>query len=166
MSKIYVDEIRPKTSGNQVLMPEKPAFAARPSTGTIVFTSNGWHTITFGQVIFNIGDHYSGTNGYFTCPVDGVYQFNYHARFNSVGTGNIILCLADQTSGNPNNNNTDLFNSTYVIDGSPSSNQMSLATSCTIQLDANTTVQPFVYTGTDTSWSIQSTSQFSGFLVG
>ena len=79
MSKIFVDEIRPKV-GTAVVMPEKPAFSAvRVSSQTL---NNS--TVVCDTVITNVGGHYSGSTGQFTCPIAGLYQFN----FQCIGVGN------------------------------------------------------------------------------
>ena len=86
MSKIYVDEIAPKTAGGDIslsasiLTPNRPAFQVSGS-------SNAWTTLNDGDIVpFNISSGYAGlfdvggnfnTSTYaFTAPVNGVYQFN------------------------------------------------------------------------------------------
>tara|TARA_R100000742_G_C4276734_1_gene98017 strand:- start:548 stop:1060 length:513 start_codon:yes stop_codon:yes gene_type:complete len=89
MSKLYVDELHPKTSGSQVLMPTKPAFSVKGSNA-------GWTSVTDGNRIvialdvasINIGNHFNTSSYTFTAPVAGLYQFNGmgYVRNNS-GTG-------------------------------------------------------------------------------
>ena len=83
MSKIFVDEISPKTSGKHVLMPEKPAFSAvRISPQTL---NNS--TVVCDTVITNVGGHYSGSTGQFTCPIAGLYQFHFECMGSSSAAG-------------------------------------------------------------------------------
>jgi hypothetical protein len=86
MSKIYVDEIAPKTAGaditldTNILTPNRPAFQVSSS-------NNAWTTLNDGDIVpFNISSGYAGlfdiggnfnTSAYaFTAPIDGIYQFN------------------------------------------------------------------------------------------
>ena len=151
-------------SSGRVTQPAKPAFVARPSA-SITMTDTNWQTVNFSNVALDVGSNWN-SSGYFVVPVDGIYQFNYHARFDSIGTGFVNIALSDRTSGTSptTGQTTTLFSDSYVINGSPSSNYISLSTSCIIELTANTNVQPWVYS-TDSSYSIQSVSHFSGFLV-
>ena len=77
MSKLYVDEIRPKTSGSHVTMPEIPCCHVKLSTSNSQDTSNPYTTtdtnIKFDVVSLNQGSCYSSSTGAFTCPVAGVY---------------------------------------------------------------------------------------------
>lgn len=74
MSKLYVDEIIPKTSGNQVLMPNKPAFMAdMRGQGTVTGTG----VLPFVNARLDNNNNYDTTNKKFTAPVTGTYFFNY-----------------------------------------------------------------------------------------
>ena len=118
-------------SSGRVLQPAKPAFSCRPSA-PISRTTSGWQTLDFDTVDFDIGSDLHA-DGYFTCPVAGVYHFDYRVRFDSIGTGFLIICLASVTSGVPSSSDSVYLNS-YVIDGTPPSNYQSLMTSTNLKL--------------------------------
>ena len=170
-SILKVTEIQDPTNSNKaleidstgrILTPARPAFSCRPSSG-IARTSTGWQTVDFDTVDFDIGSNLHA-DGYYVCPVDGIYHFDYSARFDSIGSGFLIIALASETSGTPSSSGA-LFLSTYVIDGDPPTDYQSMTTSTTIKLEAGDNVTPYYYTS-DTSYTIQSHSSFSGFLVG
>ena len=87
MSKIYVDEIRPKTSGAQVTSPEVPAFRVYNKTSSGASFKTGH--VTFTNIEFNQGNHWDNGNSVFVVPVSGVYFF-------SAGS-----LLSQSTSSNP-----------------------------------------------------------------
>ena len=83
MSKIYVDELHPKTSGKYIVMPEKPAFSVG-ITASITHTSSSTSPIPYNKtddVFFNRGSHYDTSTYKFTAPVDGVYYFAGRVSF-------------------------------------------------------------------------------------
>ena len=55
-----------------VTMPSQPAIRASRTAGN--YTSAD--TIVWNNVIYNQGNHYDNSNGRFTAPVAGIYQFN------------------------------------------------------------------------------------------
>ena len=149
-------------SSGRVNTPARPAFSCRP-TSAIARTSTGWNTLDFDTVDFDIGSNLHA-DGYFVCPVDGIYHFDYRVRFDSIGSGFLIIALASATSGVPSSTDS-VYNNSYVIDGDPPTDYQSMMTSTTLKLEAGDNVSPYYYT-TDTSYTIQATSSFSGFLVG
>lgn len=72
MSKLYVDEIHPKTGGKHIRFPERPVFHAY----NLAVTGAGID-LKFTSVSLNKGNCYSSSTGKFTAPVDGVYVFNF-----------------------------------------------------------------------------------------
>lgn len=92
MSKLYVDEIRPKTSGKHVIMPEKPSFFAyRDDDGWVSLGGTSTVTQVWNATEFNIGNHYDTSTGRFTAPVDGVYQFYAHGYFDGTARKRVYL---------------------------------------------------------------------------
>ena len=172
-SILKVSEIQDPTNSNsaltvdstgRILTPARPAFSCRP-TSAITYSASGWKTTVFDTVDFDIGNNLH-SDGYFICPVTGIYQFNFHARFGSVGSGYIVICLGTNLTGtSAPTGNASLYYNSYVMNGSPNSTYDSLATSLTIQLSANTNVMPW-HISSDTNYSIAVASNFSGFLVG
>ena len=71
MSKLYVDELHPKTTGGQVTIPNKIAFKAHGNNAAYVDTS----PVPFPSVQFNYGGGYNSSTYEFTVPVAGLYQF-------------------------------------------------------------------------------------------
>ena len=77
-------------NGGAVTMPSVPRFLARrnqsswsPSTNAIMV----WDTATPGTYNgYNIGSHYSTSNGKFTCPVSGTYYFEATSIVNTIVT--------------------------------------------------------------------------------
>jgi hypothetical protein len=149
-------------SSGRILTPARPSFLCRPSAA-LSQTTTGWRTLDFATVEHDIGSNLHA-DGYFVAPVDGVYHFNYGARFDNVNSGYIILALDHSTTGSPSSSSA-LYLTSYAINGSPFSSYDTVNTSVTIQLSADDKVVPWAY-AQDTSWSISVISQFSGFLVG
>ena len=84
MSKLYVDEIHPKTSGKQVTRPDLPAYQVSSdatythTSGNVVQYSN--HSRSGGLNRNNVWD----TSNYkFTAPCDGLYKFYARVSVNS-----------------------------------------------------------------------------------
>jgi len=86
MSKLYVDEIAPKTTGgtitvnSSVVSTERPSFfATSDSTGYAAlaqfdyFAGGDW----WNDVHHNTGNHFTASTGTFTAPVNGVYFFSF-----------------------------------------------------------------------------------------
>jgi len=72
------------SSGGQVTLPYQPAFYAYGVTGTTYGSGNYW---IFPSTTFNRGSHYNTSNGIFTAPVAGVYEFSFS---NLGGTGSTV----------------------------------------------------------------------------
>ena len=69
MSKLYVDEIHPKTSGGAVLIPNRPAFQVHSPTAT------GNNSVVYWQTDVVASPHFNKGNGKFSAPISGVYHF-------------------------------------------------------------------------------------------
>ena len=152
-------------SSGRILTPARPAFSCRPNGAMNFINQPYWKTTVFQTVDFDIGSNLNA-GGYFVCPVTGIYQFNLHMRFDSVGTGYIIICLASELSGTATpTTNANLYFNSYVINGSPNSTYDSLSTSLTISMTAGDNVMPWHYSA-DTFYTVSTASSFSGFLVG
>lgn len=76
MSKLYVNEIAPKTAGTYPVISEMPlpvfcaSHSGAMSLSNVVLTSaNAYDTVRVNQ-----GNHMNLSTGEFTCPVDGIYR--------------------------------------------------------------------------------------------
>ena len=59
-------------ASGRVTTPQQPAFRASRTAGNY----SSADTIVWNNVIYNQGSHYDSSNGRFTAPVAGIYQFN------------------------------------------------------------------------------------------
>lgn len=166
MSKLYVDEIRPKTSGGAVTFPERPAFHAT-LTANVSFTSvkDDYEDLVMDDAVTNIGNHYSTSTGRFTAPVDGMYFFAANVRFDTIDNNNYArLLITTSTDNSPWNEYDKTFAS--IIGNSQATDYQSLNVSGCIYLNANDVVRLKGGHRSDTAYTMQRESQFSGFLVG
>ena len=94
MSKIYVDQIEPKTSGGSVTVntlatPSRPAFFVRghssvasagtPVNGLTINTNN--RIATWSSIDIDVGNNFNNTTGKYTVPVAGLYQVMFHVGY-------------------------------------------------------------------------------------
>ena len=161
MSKIYVDEIHPKTTGGQVTLPNRSAFRVGllsnfNLTQNASWTKLLWDNSTDTEKCFL--QDFTLSNGTLTCPADGIYQVNATIRFDGVGTGYIASYISV--------NDTLAASQTYSIDGSPNASYTTIAMSDIFKLSAGDTLSTWVFASDDTSFHIEEYSKFSGFLVG
>jgi len=84
LSKLYVDELHPKTSGNHVRMPDKPAFQVSTDA---TYTHTGGNVVQFDNDSrsggLNRGNVWNTSTYKFTAPCDGLYQFYVRVSINS-----------------------------------------------------------------------------------
>lgn len=163
--EIYVDEIKPRTSGNQVLFPDKPAFSVYLNTAVNSQNYTGADAvIPFDSKDFDIGSNVSiSSNAVFTAPVAGVYQFNLSLLFFSI-SGATWLSSYLYIDGAPVSSSSNL---TYRNLTDPDVDAYSTLTSShLIQLTASQTVTPYLRVAGDTSVDVRQGTRFSGYLVG
>tara|TARA_B100000287_G_scaffold412721_1_gene443472 strand:+ start:1402 stop:1887 length:486 start_codon:yes stop_codon:yes gene_type:complete len=82
LSKLYVDELHPKTSGGAVKIPNKISFLAVGAAGAYATTS----PVIPATVKYNYGNGYSSSTGRFTVPSGGAGLYWFHAHFGIVQT--------------------------------------------------------------------------------
>lgn len=92
-------------------------------------------------------------------PITGIYAVNSYVRVDSLGTGFVQLGILV-------NGVRSGVSDTYVIDGSPPSNYVTLSASDVFSVTANDTFRLEVFTSNDNSYTIQGNTVFSGHLVG
>ena len=162
MSKLYVDEIRPKTAGNQVLMPEKPAFHVKPSSDQSNIATSSYVDVVFGTVVLDNGNNFA--NNKFTAPVAGTYLFGCNLRMNSIDTAANYYGLALSKNGGDGSFWLDLFD--------PGGNSTDLSVRfmhgvLILELAANDTIGVQVRQEVGTAQSdVKGDSRFFGHLVG
>jgi ribosomal protein L35 len=70
------------THDGYVLKSDTPAFKCKLSGAT---GANFTGFFVFGNVSYNIGNHYNSSNGRFTAPVDGRYLFSWYTNMERAG---------------------------------------------------------------------------------
>ena len=122
--------------------------------------------LPFDTEEFDIGNNLSvnTTNGgVFTAPVNGIYQFNVMAIFNSTTTA-AYMSLMMYVNNAQVNSSSDL---SYRYLEDPQGGEYHTATlSSIIQLTSSQTLTPYIRSNTDTSVNIRVGARFNGFLVG
>lgn len=161
MSKLYVDELHPKTSGSAVTRPDLPAFR-------VGLTADQSNTATGAiQLVFNKSDSercflnggVTMSSGIVTVPVGGVYQVNANIRVDAVGAGYIIVQVR---VNNESAGSADI----YSISGSPASTYETLTATEVFKLEAGDNIRVITQTNTDTSYAVDAVTTFSGALIG
>ena len=143
-------------SYQRVRMPYQPSFHA--SAANQAFTAaQTYYRVSFDAIVYhNVGSHLNPSTGVFTAPVTGTYQFNANLRFDSI-TGTYHLVRPYYNGGSQTG--------VYWINqegGSYDSVQCSWA----FYMQAGDTMEIRVMEYSDTAWSIDPQSSFSGYLVG
>lgn len=93
MSKLYVDELHPKTASSAVLIPNKP-LASVSLSSSMAANVTTYPTIIFNQIDLDVGGNYNSGNGVFTCPISGIYQVTcFGMDTTSVAAGALYLRL-------------------------------------------------------------------------
>ncbi len=72
MSKLKVNEIRPK-SGGAVTIPERPFISLKGNGDAEVTTRSGYVNFTFFDIVENSGITFDSSNGQITVPTTGLY---------------------------------------------------------------------------------------------
>jgi hypothetical protein len=140
------ERMRIDTSG-RVTTPLQPAFAANRTQGGV----NGGTRIVFPNVVFNIGSNYNSSTGLFTAPIDGRYVFV--TNIFSENNGNPYVALRV----NGSNRVWTLYTGGGYGPCSPSG---------VLQLQANDTVEVYVYNSSVYASGDVSDCVFSGYLLG
>lgn len=168
MSKLYVDELHPKTSGGAVLMPNKPAFSAKRinSGGGIALSGH----IRFDTVTFNVGSCWDGTNK-FQAPVAGIYFFSLTAFSTDSGGGgtddsSAVKVYIEQDTDSSFGSPTMIATTYGFVSGADGFYNMSI--SGTASLSVNEYVRVNVPTGYIYTNTLASNYPplFTGFLIG
>ena len=168
----YLDDASPTDINNQATLyfritkegvvnfPQQPRFFAY-GNNSINMTNTGYHTwATFTNTRFNVGNHFSTSTKLFTAPIAGTYLFGCNCRVDAGGQGywRLILSINGSSADNEQGHsirNSDAANAFYH----------SQEITALYQLNANDNVRVLVEANSDSSWTMQSESQFWGYLV-
>lgn len=100
-----------------------------------------------------------GSDGKITIPVAGLYQANAVLRLDSVSGQYIEMQICHETTGGT------ITELAYTISGVPGGNYENATASVTVKCEANEKLFVRLFTA-DNDWRIQTTSEFSGYLIG
>lgn len=143
-----------------VLKPQNPAFRANIVSGTTFVA--GWNDVIYGISVTQRGNHYNSSNGRFTAPVNGWYQFNAQltCNNNTDSDGTLSICRNGSTS--------DLFGSVSQADtGSTNIEGVSLAGCGYLNAGDYVSIKRYFSVANVVSrGSSQYGGWFTGFLIG
>ena len=177
-SILKVSEIQDPTNSNtalsidssgRILTPARPAFLVTRGGSGVSLTEGGDHQIfPFNSVSFDIGGNYNTTNFNYVCPVDGAYFFALNARIDGASTGNYLRAMIYKGSDAATQTAPygQIGSVLHAITGNHAGNYHSMVCSGVLLCTAGDIVTAMGGHQTDTSITLQSESQFSGFLVG
>ena len=81
----------------RILTPARPYFRVGMTTSQTGIT--GYTEIVFDTIKQNIGGHYNNSNGRFTVPISGIYQFGHSVLFQDVATSDDGIELQYRVNG-------------------------------------------------------------------
>ena len=139
-------------SNRHVTMPQQPSFAAYQSQS--VWTVNG--TMVFNSTRHNVGNHYSTSNGHFTAPVAGSYQFNFYSIYRGNHTSAWVSLYK--------NNSRMMGGDTHFTSPSLGQDWHNVSFSQVLYLNANDYVE--MKSAQSTDWHGNQWQCFSGYLLG
>ena len=153
------ETLRVDTAG-RITKPYQPRFFTY-ATSSIAVTSSGYRTVDiWNQTRFNVGSHFSTSTNKFIAPIAGCYAFGTQVRLDAADTGyfRLILSVNDSIADNEQAHSiTDT--------GSTGNSYHTMAITALYELSAGNSVKVVVEGNTDSSYTIQSESQFWGYLV-
>jgi len=154
-----------QTATNQLKVNNLPAFCADLNTtnsysvaGAFQEVTN-WRT-TGATTLFNNTTDFNATTGRFTAPRNGFYFFSAHIRIDGVSTDYARIALG--INGAPN-----LDGGLHAIANHTSLSNLyhTLSVSGVVKLAAGQYVSVFAVSQGDATWSVQSESGFTGYLI-
>ena len=156
-------------NAGRILTPARPFFRvgmATSQTGIQSFTE-----VVFDTVKTNIGGHYSTSNGRFTVPISGIYQFGHSVLFQDVATSDDGIELQYRVNGADDDKKYqfDRADGTDANGYSGSGGYLNSRGAGAMQLTAGQYVSVFlqasgaigVHGNSNSSWS-----QWYGYLIG
>jgi hypothetical protein len=139
-------------SNRHVTMPQQPSFAAYQAQS--VWTVSG--TMVFNSTRHNVGNHYSTSNGHFTAPVAGSYQFNFYSIYRGNHTSAWVSLYK--------NNSRMMGGDTHFTSPSLGQDWHNVSFSQVLYLNANDYVE--MKSAQSTDWHGNQWQCFSGYLLG
>lgn len=151
-------------SAGRVLTPARPAFRARIGNKTSGFGAQG--DLVFETEDFDIGGNYNATNGKFTAPLTGIYQFMFRGLSATTNTGSANTG-GDTAFGDLKKNGSAVDGSRFYHYGQTGNFHATLYLNTIIQLNATDYVQvninsEFVYADGTGAYD----PCFEGYLIG
>ena len=159
-SRIYVDEIYPKTTGGAVSFPEKPNFRVGLSANQSI--PNAASTkVDLDEADWNIGNHFDLTNSKFQPTVAGYYLLVWHVTINS-STPDFVLARIYK--------NGSLYHDSNGTESNAANSYVRPVATTMVHMNGSTDYVEFythhnVGSATDASSTRHQTSA-SGFLIG
>jgi hypothetical protein len=142
---------RMKIDGSgRVTTPSQPSFNVRLNTSNST-APGGIDTVTFNQIITNVGSHYSNSTGRFTAPVSGFYQINLSMYYQN--GQNYVGSMLQKSDG------TIFYNFSSV------GPDVVIYTSQAVYLNQNDFLITRTYCGNSTTL-LRQYCYFSGYLIG
>lgn len=147
-------------SSNRVFTPSNPAFMAYLSTGASI--SSGVQAIALNAEDFDVGNNFNISNGRFTAPVAGTYQFNALVGIDTTTTSISYLSAEIRKNG------SRYFGGGWNSKPSTTSTYSNASASYTIYLAAG----DYIELGTEVSATVSllgstvNSCRLSGFFVG
>jgi hypothetical protein len=141
-----------------ITTPGRPAFRVYNSVNGFWYVNNN-DTLIFDATEYNIGGHYNTSNGRFTAPVAGVYQFNFYTIvYGNLQNGAISL---RKNGGAPTSGHNIHFSPYYT-----SVSWSNVVYTTSLYLNAGDYIFLINSTGVQIPIHGDDWSSFSGYLVG
>ena len=152
-------------SSGRVSLPLVPAFRVGLTNSQSITTANSNIDIEWNEGTSSDNDNcfsqggFSWSSGIVTVPISGVYQFDTSVRLDNVGSGYVVLKMVRNNDGASNKEY-------FSIDGDLATNYGSLVLGGVFKLTASDTVRVTIFADSDSSYSVNNASIFSGHFVG
>jgi hypothetical protein len=157
------------TEDGEVTKPLNPFFNANSALQSNVTGDNTVYTVIFATENDDVGANFNTSNGTFTAPVTGNYQFNAFIRGAGYSGNEVVLQLYFNTSNEGQRSYDDRVHDaavTNLYDGGDGG-VMGFGASEAFQMDASDTiVVQFIVNGTGgKTVDVIANSSFSGYLI-